>query len=88
MIFEKEKGVEAVILSASYSGDHLLVERLLREGHSPNTGDVLYFTIHVDVWVCTHFSFLCSELGRMDATDAGRSWSQSAHPACAAGHGR
>ena len=39
VIFEKEKGVEAVILSASYSGDHALVERLLREGHSPNTGE-------------------------------------------------
>lgn len=37
VIFEKEKGVEAIILSASYSGDHLLVDRLLREGHSPNT---------------------------------------------------
>lgn len=37
LIFEEEKGVEAVILSASYSGDHVLVERLLREGHSPNT---------------------------------------------------
>lgn len=37
VIFEKEQGVEAVILSASYSGDHSLVERLLREGHSANT---------------------------------------------------
>jgi hypothetical protein len=37
LIYEKEKGVEAVILSAAYSGDHVLVERLLREGHAPNT---------------------------------------------------
>jgi ankyrin repeat protein len=37
VIFEKEKGVEAVILSASYAGDGPLVERLLREGHSANT---------------------------------------------------
>mmetsp|Transcript_17903 Transcript_17903/g.29940 ORF Transcript_17903/g.29940 Transcript_17903/m.29940 type:complete len:352 (+) Transcript_17903:33-1088(+) len=37
IIYENEKGVEAVILSASFAGDHALVERLLRDGHSPNT---------------------------------------------------
>ena len=37
VIFEKESGIEAIILSASHSGDYMLVERLLKEGHSPNT---------------------------------------------------
>lgn len=37
VIFEQEQGIEAVILAASFAGDHLLVQRLLREGHSPNT---------------------------------------------------
>jgi ankyrin repeat protein len=36
-LFEKEAGVEAVILSASFSGDAMLVHRLLRGGHSANT---------------------------------------------------